>query len=131
MLFRSVSQSRYANGGGSFEDLLPFSDEGLVRLAANCKKPIVSAIGHEQDTPLLDLVADLAIKRGTGARGLRAIMEETLMSVMYEVPSKKDVGKVVVNAKVVLKEEAPTYLPRANGPKRAIKGEKRNEEKSA
>ena len=79
----------------------------------------------------LDLVADLAIKRGTGARGLRAIMEETLMSVMYEVPSKKDVGKVVVNAKVVLKEEAPTYLPRANGPKRAIKGEKRNEEKSA
>ena len=79
----------------------------------------------------LDLVADLAIKRGTGARGLRAIMEETLMGVMYEVPSKKDVGKVIVNAKVVLKEESPTYLPRANGPKRAIKGEKRNEEKSA
>ena len=54
-------------GGGSFEDLLPFSDEGLVRLAANCKKPIVSAIGHEQDTPLLDLVADLRASTPTDA----------------------------------------------------------------
>ncbi|MFM8384177.1 MAG: exodeoxyribonuclease VII large subunit [Actinomycetota bacterium] len=54
-------------GGGSFEDLLPFSDEGLVRLAASCKKPIVSAIGHEQDTPLLDLVADLRASTPTDA----------------------------------------------------------------
>lgn len=54
-------------GGGSFEDLLPFSDEGLVRLAAQCKKPIVSAIGHEQDTPLLDLVADFRASTPTDA----------------------------------------------------------------
>ena len=54
-------------GGGSFEDLLPFSDEGLVRLAASCKKPIISAIGHEQDTPLLDLVADLRASTPTDA----------------------------------------------------------------
>lgn len=54
-------------GGGSFEDLLPFSDEGLVRLAASCQKPIVSAIGHEQDTPLLDLVADLRASTPTDA----------------------------------------------------------------
>jgi exodeoxyribonuclease VII large subunit len=54
-------------GGGSFEDLLPFSDESLVRLAANCSKPIVSAIGHEQDTPLLDLVADLRASTPTDA----------------------------------------------------------------
>ena len=54
-------------GGGSFEDLLPFSDEGLVRLAASCAKPIVSAIGHEQDTPLLDLVADLRASTPTDA----------------------------------------------------------------
>ncbi len=54
-------------GGGSFEDLLPFSDEGLVRLVAACKKPIVSAIGHEQDTPLLDLVADLRASTPTDA----------------------------------------------------------------
>jgi exodeoxyribonuclease VII large subunit len=54
-------------GGGSFEDLLPFSDESLVRLAASCKKPIISAIGHEQDTPLLDLVADLRASTPTDA----------------------------------------------------------------
>ena len=54
-------------GGGSFEDLLPFSDEGLVRLAASCNKPIISAIGHEQDTPLLDLVADLRASTPTDA----------------------------------------------------------------
>ncbi len=54
-------------GGGSFEDLLPFSDEGLVRLAASCKTPIVSAIGHEQDAPLLDLVADVRASTPTDA----------------------------------------------------------------
>jgi exodeoxyribonuclease VII large subunit len=54
-------------GGGSFEDLLPFSDEGLVRLAASCTKPIVSAIGHEKDSPLLDLVADYRASTPTDA----------------------------------------------------------------
>ena len=80
----------------------------------------------------LEVVADLAIKRGTGARGLRAIMEETLLGVMYEVPSKKEIGKVIITPAVVRKEEAPTYVPRpAGGPKRAVKGEKGSEEKSA
>lgn len=54
-------------GGGSFEDLLPFSDEGLVRLAASCVTPIVSAIGHEKDSPLLDLVADFRASTPTDA----------------------------------------------------------------
>ena len=54
-------------GGGSFEDLLPFSDEGLVRLAASCMTPIVSAIGHEKDSPLLDLVADFRASTPTDA----------------------------------------------------------------
>jgi exodeoxyribonuclease VII large subunit len=47
-----------ARGGGSFEDLLPFSDERLVRTVASCRVPIVSAVGHERDTPLTDLAAD-------------------------------------------------------------------------
>ncbi len=68
-------------GGGSFEDLLPFSDEGLVRLAASCETPIVSAIGHEQDAPLLDLVADVRASTPTDAakRVVPDIEEEHLM----------------------------------------------------
>jgi len=54
-------------GGGSFEDLLPFSDESLVRLAGSCLTPIVSAIGHEKDSPLLDLVADYRASTPTDA----------------------------------------------------------------
>jgi exodeoxyribonuclease VII large subunit len=48
-----------ARGGGCFEDLLPFSDERVVRAVAGCRVPIVSAVGHEQDTPLTDLAADV------------------------------------------------------------------------
>ncbi len=56
-----------ARGGGSLEDLLPFSDEGLVRLVAKISTPVVSAIGHEQDTPILDYVADLRASTPTDA----------------------------------------------------------------
>ena len=61
-----------ARGGGSVEDLLPFSDETLCREIARCTTPVVSAVGHEPDNPLCDLVADLrAAPQGWPARAAR------------------------------------------------------------
>jgi exodeoxyribonuclease VII large subunit len=56
-----------ARGGGSLEDLLPFSDESLMRVVSRCRTPVVSAIGHEQDSPILDLVADVRASTPTDA----------------------------------------------------------------
>lgn len=69
-----------ARGGGSVEDLLPFSDEGLVRAVHKARTPVVSAIGHEADQPLLDLVADLRASTPTDAarRVVPDMAEETL-----------------------------------------------------
>ena len=66
----SVDVIVVARGGGSVEDLLPFSDEGLIRAVSAAGTPVVSAIGHEPDTPLLDLVADLRASTPTDAAKL-------------------------------------------------------------
>jgi len=80
----------------------------------------------------LDAIADLALLRGTGARGLRAIMESVLLAVMYEVPSRSDIAKVVVTAESITDGVTPTFVQRTGDiPKRAARGEKRSEEKSA
>jgi ATP-dependent Clp protease ATP-binding subunit ClpX len=80
----------------------------------------------------LDAVAELALSRGTGARGLRAIMEAALLAVMYEVPSRNDIEKVIIE-KACIESNAPATLIERTGdlPKRASRREKSSEEKSA
>jgi ATP-dependent Clp protease ATP-binding subunit ClpX len=58
----------------------------------------------------LDAIADEALKRGTGARGLRAILEEVLLEVMYDLPSRTDVVRCVVDKEVVLRKVTPTLV---------------------
>jgi len=77
----------------------------------------------------LEAIADQAILRGTGARGLRAILEEVLLSVMYDVPSRKDVAKVVVTRETVLEHVNPTIVPREKSAQESAK--RQRVEKSA
>jgi exodeoxyribonuclease VII large subunit len=86
-----------ARGGGSFQDLLVFSDEKVVRAVANCKTPIVSAIGHENDRPLTDEVADVRASTPTDAAKLivpDVIEERKKISQALERISLRVVGFV-------------------------------------
>ena len=112
----------------------------LLQILTEPKNALVKQYSHlfemddvelEITQEALEIIADQAIARGTGARGLRSIMEDILMGVMYEIPSKKEIGKVIITAEVLRDKAAPTYVERsATSPKR-VKNEKRNEEKSA
>ena len=83
----------------------------------------------EFDAEALDAIADLAQERGTGARGLRAIMESVLLTVMYDIPSRTDVEKVIITKECIISGGAPTLINHT-GPKRS-RGQKGQEEKSA
>lgn len=72
----------------------------------------------------LGAIADQAMLRGTGARGLRAIMEEVLLDVMYDLPSRKDIGKCVIDTATVLEKVNPTLVPRAPERPKRERGER-------
>ena len=78
----------------------------------------LDSVGLEFEPAALEEIAEQALKRGTGARGLRAILEEVLLNVMYEVPSRTDVGKVVISGEVVRDNVSPTLVPREVAPRR-------------
>jgi len=80
----------------------------------------------------LDAIAELALKRGTGARGLRAILESVLLGVMYDVPSRADIAKVILSHECINDGGAPTLILRTGDiPKRGARRDKGQEEKSA
>lgn len=96
--------------------------DALVRILTEPKNALIKQymkffefedVQLEFSDDALGAVADQALLRGTGARGLRAILEEVLLSVMYDLPSRTDVEKVVIDADVVLDKVNPTLVPRA------------------
>jgi ATP-dependent Clp protease ATP-binding subunit ClpX len=80
----------------------------------------IDGVELEFDQGALEAIADLAVLRQTGARGLRAIMEEVLGPIMFDIPSDDDVARVVINRATVLENAAPTIVPRSQ-PKRVEK----------
>jgi ATP-dependent Clp protease ATP-binding subunit ClpX len=99
----------------------PLDRDALVQILTEPRNALVKQydklfeldnVELEFDDSALQAIADQAVLRGTGARGLRAIMEEVLLSVMYEVPSREDVARVVITRETVLDHVYPTLVPR-------------------
>ncbi len=102
-------------------------NEALVNILVKPKNALVrqyKKIFEFEDVELeftpdaLDAIAAQALLRGTGARGLRAILEEVLLDVMYDLPGREDIGKCVIDAQVVLEKVNPTLVPRSEPPAR-------------
>lgn len=105
----------------------PLDQSALVRILTEPRNALVKqyqrmfeidGVELEFTQDAVEAIADQALLRGTGARGLRAIMEEVLQQVMFEVPSRDDVERVVVNRGVVLENVNPTLVPRQAPAKR-------------
>ena len=99
----------------------PLNQEALARILTEPRNALVKqyqrmflldGVDLEFTEEAIEAIADQALLRGTGARGLRSIMEEVLQQIMFEVPSRTDIAKVLVTAEVVLKNVAPTLVPR-------------------
>jgi ATP-dependent Clp protease ATP-binding subunit ClpX len=95
--------------------------EALVRILVEPKNALVKqykrvfeldSVELQISDDALEAIADQALLRGTGARGLRAILEEVLLDVMYDLPSREDIGSCVVDRSVVLEHVAPSLVPR-------------------
>jgi ATP-dependent Clp protease ATP-binding subunit ClpX len=113
-----------------FTSVAQLDKEALVAVLTEPKNALVrqyqklfdlDGVELEFTPDALEAVAEQAILRGTGARGLRAIMEEVLLSVMYDVPSREDIARVVINKEVVEKHVNPTLIPREAAAKRVPK----------
>jgi ATP-dependent Clp protease ATP-binding subunit ClpX len=102
--------------------------DALVRILIEPKNALVKqyqkmfeldSVELEFTDDALVAVAEQALLRGTGARGLRAIIEEVLLDVMYDLPSRSDIGKCVIDGESVLERVAPTLVPRSEIPAKA------------
>jgi ATP-dependent Clp protease ATP-binding subunit ClpX len=111
----------------------PLDRDALIRILSEPRNALVKqyrrlfeidSVELEFTDDAIEAIADQALLRGTGARGLRAIMEEVLLHVMYEVPSREDVARVVINREVVLENVNPTLVPREVAPRKRERREK-------